>query len=99
MAMRVLGKLGERNGVAYEGCDDHLRLVVGRHREGRSERDLRAVVAFCAEVKKWEGDPDWEHCLCPETLFGPKNITRYLDPARSWAAKAYPEEPKLEVVK
>lgn len=99
MAMRVLGKLSERNDVAYEGCDAHLRLIVERNREGKSERDLRAIIAYCADEKRWERDPKMHSSLAPETLFGPESIYRYLDPARSWAAKTYPEEAKLEVVK
>lgn len=97
-ALLVLGKLGDRNGTAYEGCDEHVRLIVEQLRRGRTEMDLRKVIAYCAEVKRWEDDPEWRHCLNPATLFGPKNITRYLDEARSWAARVYPE-PKLEVVK
>lgn len=91
-ALRVLGKLGERNGTAYTGCESHLRLIVGRMREGRSELDLRKVIAYCAEGLKWEGDAKMHAYLTPETLFGPQTISKYLDPARSWAAREYPED-------
>lgn len=100
-AIRILGKLQERNGVHYQGTDAHLRLIARQLRDGRSEFDLRKVVAFCAEPvsrggKGWEDDPKMKQYLTPETLFGPETIQRYVDAALSWAARAYaqPEETK-----
>jgi uncharacterized phage protein (TIGR02220 family) len=87
----VLGKLSERSGVGYRGSDKHRGLILDRLRSGITERDLRAVIAYCAEEKGWQGDPKWAQFLRPETLFGPETIERYLDPARTWAAKHYPE--------
>lgn len=81
----VLEKLGAQNGVAYTNSPAHIRLIVGRLREGATELDLRAIVGFCAS--NWKGKPEMAEYLRPETLFGPKTITKYLDPARSWAAK------------
>jgi hypothetical protein len=96
-AIRVLGKLSERNGVQYQGTDAHLRLIVRQLRDGRSELDLRKVIAFCAEPierggKGWEDDPKMRQYLTPETLFGPESIQRYVDAALSWAARAYPQQ-------
>jgi len=96
-AMRVLSKLSERNGVQYQGSVAHLRLIIGRLREGRSELDLRKVIAFCAEPqskggKGWEDDEKMRQYLTPETLFGPETIQRYIDAALSFAAKAYPQQ-------
>lgn len=91
-ALRVLAKLGDRNGTAYTGCAAHLKLIVGRMRDGIPEMDLRKVIAFCADGKKWEDDPKMRAYLTPETLFGPETIHKYLDQARSWAARAYPDQ-------
>lgn len=90
--MRVLAKLGERNGISYTGCDSHVKLVVERFREGRTEIALRKIIAYCAEGKKWEGDEKMREHLCPETLFGPQTISKYHDAAQSWAAREYPED-------
>jgi uncharacterized phage protein (TIGR02220 family) len=95
-AARVLAKLGERNGVKYRGSDAHLRLIVGRLRDGFSELDLRKVIAYCAEPrsnggKGWEDDENMRQYLAPETLFGPETFQKYIDPARSWAHRSYPE--------
>lgn len=93
MALRVLAKLGERNGVAYQGAQEHLRLIVARHREravahrgdaGAAEMDLRYVVGYCAKRLRWDTDAERAIFLRPETLFGPKTIQRYLDPALAW---------------
>lgn len=78
---RVLGKLGERNGVAYGGAAAHVRLIVGRLRDGVTELELRAVVAYCAD--EWLADDEMRRYLRPETLFGPTTIAKYLDPARA----------------
>lgn len=91
MAIRVLGRLGERNSVAYTGCDGHVKLIVERHREGNTELTLRAIIAYCAEGKRWEGDPKMQEHLTPETLFGPQTISKYRDAALSWAAREYPD--------
>ncbi|NUO49775.1 MAG: hypothetical protein HOV80_13045 [Polyangiaceae bacterium] len=89
----VLEKLTARNGVRYSGTAEHTRLIVGRLREGASEMDLRVVIGYCAEELGWKGDPAMEKFLRPETLFGPKTIAKYLDPARAWFAKLPPDEP------
>lgn len=78
----VLGKLGAKNGVSYAGSPAHVRLIVGRLRDGYTEMDLRKVIAYCAE--RWSGDPKMAGYLRPETLFGPETITRYVDAARAW---------------
>lgn len=91
-ARLVLSKLGERNGVKYSGSPDHLKLIVDRYREDDlTEFDLRAIVAFCAAPesaggKGWLDSESMRKHLTPETLFGPKTHTRYIDGARSWAA-------------
>ncbi len=78
---RVLGKLGERNGVAYGGAAAHVKLIVGRLRDGLTEFELRAVIAYCCD--EWLGDDEMRKYLRPETLFGPTTIAKYLDPARA----------------
>ena len=91
-AMRVLGKLGDRTGIAYEGRDSHVRLIAHRLRDGISERDLRGIAAYCWSELGWSGKPEMQKFLRPETLYGPSTIGKYLDGARSWLAKNYPEE-------
>jgi uncharacterized phage protein (TIGR02220 family) len=83
-ALRVLEKLGAQNGIAYEGGKEHVGLIVARIRDGTSEMDLRKVVGFCALELGWREDDSMRHYLRPETLFGPKTIAKYLDPARAW---------------
>ena len=86
----VLEKLTARNGIRYSGSHEHTRLIVNQLRAGVSELDLRAVIAYCA-VELF-ADEDMQKYLRPETLFGPRTIAKYLDPARTWAAKTYPQE-------
>ena len=85
----VLGKLGSHTGIAYSGASEHVRLIVGQIRDGLSERDLRAIVGYCALPGglNWAEKPDLAKYLRPETLFGPRTVARYLDAARAWAAK------------
>lgn len=77
----ILGKLTEANGVRYTGSDAHTKLIVRQLRAGRSEMDLRKVVAHCRN--KWDGNERMQEYLRPETLFGPESIEKYLDPART----------------
>lgn len=95
----ILDRLSTVAGVAYRGCDDHVRLIVSQLRNGITEPELRAVVAYCAN--EWDGKPEMRRYLRPETLFGPKTISRYLDQARTDYAKEIAEaaQPKLEVVR
>jgi uncharacterized phage protein (TIGR02220 family) len=90
-AMSVLEKLSARNGVRYSGARDHVQSIVGRLRDGLTEMDLRKVIAYCAVELKWAEKPDMAPYLRPETLFGPKTIAKYLDPARAWFEKLPPE--------
>lgn len=83
----VLEKLSAQNGVQYTGTKEHERLIVNQLRAGVAEIDLRAVIGYCADELGWKSKPDMAPYLRPETLFGPKNIARYLDPARTWFAK------------
>lgn len=87
----VLDKLSTRNGVRYSGTGEHTRLIVSQLREGVTEMDLRAVIGYCAFELDWAEKPEMAKYLRPETLFGPKTIARYLDPARTWFA-AYEAE-------
>lgn len=102
VAMRVLEKLSERNGVRYSGTDKHIRLITRQLRADVDEYELRAIVALCAS--KWTGKPEYEQYLRPETLFGPETISKYLDPARTEfadeiaKARAKAVTPKLTVV-
>lgn len=77
----ILDRLGTAAAVAYRGCDAHVRLIVGRLRDGITEAELRAVVAYCAE--EWDSKPEMRRYLRPETLFGPSTVNRYLDAART----------------
>lgn len=92
----VLERLGKRSGVTYEGAITHKRLIANQLRAGRTEIDLRNVIAYCAEPISrgglgWQGDPKSSKWLRPETLFGPETIERYLEPARAFVARVYPE--------
>jgi uncharacterized phage protein (TIGR02220 family) len=82
---RVLQKLGERTGCGYTGSRAHTDLIVARLRDGFTEEDLRRVIAYCAESLEW-GEPGHKlnHCLRPETLFGPETIERYVYKAREY---------------
>jgi uncharacterized phage protein (TIGR02220 family) len=86
-AIRVLGKLSARNGVRYTGSPEHLRIIVSQLRNGATETDLRKVIGYCAIELEWADKPEMATYLRPETLFGPKTINRYLDPARTWFEK------------
>lgn len=83
----VLDKLGAQNGVTYSGTSEHTRLIVNQLRNGVTELEMRAVIGYCAMELGWKGDERMEKFLRPDTLFGPKTIARYLDPARAWFAK------------
>ena len=89
----VLDKLTAQNGVRYSGTAEHTRLITNQLRAGVTEHDLRIVIGYCALELEWKGDPAMEKFLRPETLFGPKTIAKYLDPARTWFAKLPPDEP------
>ena len=82
----MLGKLTARNGIAYTGAPDHVRLISNRLRDGLSEVDLRSIIAYCAVELEWADQPEMAKYLRPETLFGPKTYTRYLDAARKFMA-------------
>lgn len=86
-ALRVLSKLSERNGVRYSGTDEHIRLITNRLRDGIEEMHLRYVIAYCAAELDWTNKPEMANYLRPETLFGPKTIAKYLDPALTWVSK------------
>lgn len=77
----VLDRLSHYSGVQYGGAAEHVRLIVGRLRDGYTEGELRAVIALRAE--DWQGDPKMNQYLRPETLFGPLAIQRYIDAART----------------
>lgn len=85
-AFVVLEKLGAVSKTSYSGAQAHLKLIVGRLREGLTEMDLRRIVAYCAD--EWEAKPEMQKYLRPETLFGPETHAKYLDAARA----RYPQE-------
>lgn len=89
---RVLDKLGDNSGVSYRGSPRHTKLIVDRLRSGITEFELRFVIGYCSRELRWAEEPadgrqDMRPFLRPETLFGPQTIERYLDAARTWAAK------------
>jgi uncharacterized phage protein (TIGR02220 family) len=94
-ALRVLSKLTERNGVKYSGTTDHIGLIVRHLRNGVPEMHLRYVIGYCAAELEWASDPEMAKYLRPETLFGPKTLSKYLDPALAWIDKL-PVEPAQE---
>lgn len=89
-ATRILAKIGERTGRAYEGSKVHVGLIVRQLRAGRSEWDLRAIVAWC--WGEWEPKAEMHKYLRPETLFGPETVERYLPDARAWLRKNHPDK-------
>lgn len=100
-ALFVLRKLTDRSGVRYSGTAEHVRLIVAQLRNGVTEADLRKVIGYCACELEWQDNPEMAKYLRPETLFGPKTISKYLDAARDWFDKQGLElepRPLLEVV-
>lgn len=77
----TLDRLSHYSGVRYSGARGHVRLIVGRLRDGYTPGELRAVIAMQAE--DWRGDPKMNTYLRPETLFGSQTIERYIDAART----------------
>lgn len=87
VCVRVLSKLGARNGVRYSGTPAHFDLITFHLRNGITELDLRGIIAYCADEKRWLNDPKYHEYLRPETLFGRETLSKYLDPARAYVAK------------
>ena len=56
-----------------------------------TERELRGIVAYCWTGLGWESKPEMHQYLRPETLFGPKTISKYLPGARKFLAENFPE--------
>ncbi len=88
----VLDKLGNHSRTNYSGTDEHTRLITNQLRAGRTEKDLRGVIAHCAINLDWGNKPEMLQYLRPETLFGPKSISKYLDASRSWIASLEEDE-------
>jgi uncharacterized phage protein (TIGR02220 family) len=91
-AAEVLGWITERTQVQYRGSDAHVRLISARLHDHDIELiDLRKVIAYCWSPTglNWkdkltdDGTP-MASFLCPETLFGPRKLSQYLDRARAW---------------
>lgn len=93
----VLDKLEAQNEVAYTGAKAHVSIIVARLREGYTERDLRHVIGYCAHELDWLNKPKMRPYLRPETLFGPENISKYIDAARAWVKKNGLDLPEPEV--
>lgn len=98
-ARKVLESLAQYSGVSYEleragKPTTNAMLVVHRLREGISEEQLRAINGYCAYASGlgWQDKPEMRQYLRPETLYGPKTINRYLDPARSWFRQQFGED-------
>lgn len=106
-AKRTLAHIAKRTGVQYQGAEPHVKLIAARLADpGVTEHDLRCVVAYCWDPSglDWknattsDGVPMAKH-LVPETLFGPKKLHKYLEPARAWyrehiAPKAHEATPE-----
>lgn len=98
IVVRVLEKLTEQNGVAYEVGDGDTELIVAQLRKGVDEMDLRKIIAYAAAPKAqgglgWKGNEEMHFCLRPSTLFGPKTISKYLAPARAAFASSNHKPP------
>ena len=96
----VLSKLSVWTQVTYES-PAHAQLILARLREGHTEPDLRMVLGYCATAKAeggkgWADDEGMREYLRPATLFGPKTIHRYVDEAKSWYRKHYPNKPLIQ---
>lgn len=88
-ARTVLAKFAEvGNRVEYRGSESHVALIVRQLRNGVTEEDMRKIIGYVASPKiqggkGWEDSDQMRDQITPEVLFGPKNIDRYLDNARS----------------
>ncbi len=92
IADRVLGDFRRRSGVQYQVVEAHVALIMARLAEdGVTEHDLHCVVRFLwdptgrdwGQVTLPDGKPARTY-FTPETLFGPRNFHKYLEPARAW---------------
>jgi hypothetical protein len=92
IAKRVLDRLGERNGISYQGSEPHLKLIAKHLRNGITERELRGIAAYVWRELGWADKPEMHKHFRPETLFGPEKLFTYLDGARTWLAREHPEE-------
>jgi uncharacterized phage protein (TIGR02220 family) len=92
----LLDKLGSHTDTQYSGASEHTRLIVARLRDGITEWDLRCVIGYCAHPTGlgWTEKPELVQYLRPETLFGPRTISKYLDPARAWSRKHIIAQPE-----
>jgi uncharacterized phage protein (TIGR02220 family) len=78
---RILSRMSELTGHEYRGAKPHVQRIVARLREGITEGDMRAVVAYCDD--DWSKTPGMDRFMRPETLFGPETIHKYLPGARA----------------
>lgn len=90
-AMRVLERVGSRTGIAYQGSDPHVRLIVRHLRNGITERQLRGIAAYVWGELGWADKPEMHKHFRPETLFGPEKLFTYLDGTNAWLAREHPE--------
>lgn len=96
---RVISKLNERTGCAYEaGCKETQRKLLKLLRERRPgedlrarERDIRLVV--WDRANRWANEPDMADFVRPKTLFGAVNFADYVVQARAAWAKS-PDNPE-----
>ena len=96
IAQTVLDRLGDHNGVRYTASEKHVGLIATQLRNGVTELELRAVVAYCAVDLDWKHNDKMRQYLRPETLFGPESIAKYLDPARTaYADRIEQQQPTL----
>lgn len=91
IARRVLDRVGQRTGIAYQGSLPHLRLIARHLRDGITERELRGIAAYVWSDLGWADKPEMHRYFRPETLFGPEKLHTYLDGARAWLAREHPE--------
>jgi uncharacterized phage protein (TIGR02220 family) len=92
LVSRVLEKLTAHNGTQYRnGGIAHAKAILSLVADGATEEEIRAVIGYCAEVKRWkyeprDGEKDMRPYLQPATLFAKTNFfEKYRDPAMAWA--------------
>jgi uncharacterized phage protein (TIGR02220 family) len=71
----VLEYLNQLAGKSYRPVKANLDLITARLKEGFSVDDLCAVVQ--RKTEEWQGKPDMDAYLRPETLFGARKFAQY----------------------
>lgn len=74
---RIIGDLNTRAGTTHTAQDQNYRQLIGTLlQEGFTEQNFLEV--HRKRCLKWKGDPEWEFCLNPKTLYKPDKFPGYL---------------------